>query len=333
MSTETIGAFTVEFWLEDKAGNTSVHVPAIFHVIGNWQSGDWTSRLSDLPGPLYDVAWDGQVFIAVGYGGAIWTSVDGIDWVARESGTESDLFAVAADDHGIFAVGAFIVLLSTDHGETWSAKARPDFIGLTSVAVNASQVIAIGGVPDLFFAKIMISEDRGDTWQINDFFEWATGLVYEDGLFVATTMSNVLVSSDGKVWNNVLLHEWTRWGWLRVVIHDGSQFIVAGDGGTVFSSLDAFNWTKLPTPFEDVDYQSAAWNGSRLVLAGGVSYEYWRDGIYRPIGLSSTDGGASWEIFDIDEDYQSNGIAWGNGRFVSVGWTLDSDGGAIYTTE
>ncbi|NNL46789.1 MAG: hypothetical protein HKO76_00275 [Acidimicrobiia bacterium] len=332
MSTETVGAFAVELWLKDSTGEYSAHRTAEFVVAADAQESEWTRRLSGLPGPLYDVIWDGQVFIAVGYGGAIWTSVNGTDWVARDSGTDADLWAVSSDGRNIFAVGGFVVLLSTDHGATWSVNARPNYIALTAVAVNESQVVAIGGVPDLFFPKIMISEDSGDTWTTSDFYAWATDLVYRDGLFVATTMSHVLVSTDGKVWNEALLHEWSKFGWMRVAIHDGSQFIVAGDRGTVYLSFDAFNWTEVATPFDDVDYWSAAWNGSVMILAGGVSDYHTSGAVHRPNGISSTDGGATWDSFVIDTNYRSYGIAWGNGRFVSVGWTVASDGGAIYTT-
>lgn len=71
-------------------------------------------------------------------------------------------------------------------------------------------------------------------------------------------------------------------------------------------------------------------DGSKLVLAGG----YWcadfygcRPEIEFPAGISSTDGGLSWDIFDIDGDDESHGLASGNGCFVSVG------DGVIYTAE
>ena len=209
VSTELPGDFTLDFWLVDIAGESSNHLSAPFEVrVENVHTGDWTRRLSDLPGPLYDVVWDGQVFIAVGYGGAIWTSFDGIDWVSRESGTDADLWAVAADGPDIFAVGGFIVLLSTDHGETWTEKATPEHIALTAVAVNSPQVVAIGGVPDLLFPKIMVSEDRGDTWTTSDFYGWATDLTYRDELFVATNNDGVAVSSDAKLWNQIDLCDW-----------------------------------------------------------------------------------------------------------------------------
>jgi hypothetical protein len=331
ISTQRIGEFAIEFWLVDGVLDESPLRSANFTVIFDSQSSDWTSRLR-VPRPLYDVVWDGQAFIAVGQGGTILTSADGVDWQARVSGATTDLYAVAAYGNDIFAVGGSTVLMSTDHGETWNSKPRPGFILLTAVAVNASQVVAIGGDAG-FMAKIVISEDRGDTWQVNDFFAWATDLVYQSQMFLATTYDSVVVSSDGELWSKTLIHDSDTLGWLWVAIHDGDQFFVGGERGTVYSSADGFNWTKILTPTADVDYRSAAWDGSRLLLAGGVPYDDWAEGIYRPFGLSTTDGGLTWEVFHIEPGYQSESMAWGDGRFVSVGVMLDTDEGAIYTTE
>lgn len=331
MSTQRVGELAVEFWLVDRAHEESALRVANFTFVFDSQSSNWTSRLR-VPQPLYDVVWDGQAFIAVGQGGAILTSSDAVDWEAQESGIDATLFAIAADGGDVFAVGGSYVLMSTDHGKTWSAKGESDHPGLDAVAVSASKVVATG-LGYFPFPKVVISEDRGDTWQMYDLVKWATDLVYQNEMFLATTPDGVLVSSDGVLWNETLVHEWATWGWLWFAVHDGDQFFVGGDEGTVYSSLDAINWTRLLTPIADVDYRSAAWDGSRLLLAGGVPYEDWEQGIYQPFGLSSTDGGATWETFHIEPNYQSNSMAWGNGRFVSVGETLDSGGGAIYTTE
>jgi len=292
---------------------------------------DWTLRLT-VPLPLNDVVWDGQVFIAVGYGGTILTSVDGIDWVARESAPDDDLGALAAFDSGIYAVGGPGILLSTDHGETWTVKARPyGFIG-TAVAASSSHVVVMGVVPDLGMPRITLSEDSGETWQTMD-FAWGTGdLIYRDGLFVTPAGSGVIVSTDGIQWSEIVVGDEDT-GLNDLVAHDDSQFFVADeDDGTVFSSFDAFNWTELSAPLADVSYKAGAWNGTQLILAGLVSSNR-HDGTYRPIGISSSDGGASWDIFGIDTNYESHGIAWGNGRFVSVGRSALSDEGVIYTTD
>jgi hypothetical protein len=291
--------------------------------------------------------WDGQVFIAVGgnlgESGVVLTSVDGIDWVAQESATEHALFAVAAFDSNIYAVGGSGVLLSTDHGETWTLKAQPGFLGFLGfgVVANSSQVI-VTGVDVGFVPHIAISEDRGETWQTMTFSWGASNIIYRDGLFVGPALTGffsggpletcVVVSTDGKQWNEIFIGE--EVASLRAIVDAGSQVFVAGEGGTVFSSFDALNWTELSTPLEDVDYNGGAWNGTQLILAGRVASDQNReDGTYRPIGISSSDGGASWDIFGIDTSYESGGLAWGNGRFVSVGVAVLSDEGLIYSRD
>lgn len=334
MSTETAGSFELKFWLVDTAGDSSEYFTATFEVSG------WASRLSGLPKPLLDVTWDGTVFIAVGYDGAILTSVDGIDWVAQESVSDDVLVAVTAFGADTYAVGGAGVLLSTDHGETWTVVARPEgFIG-TAVAASSSHVVVLGTVPDLGGSRITISDDGGETWQTStlSWGFWGSGdLIYRDGLFVTPSGPGVRVSPDGKQWNEIVVSEAGDYATLReAIVHDDDQFFVVDGSGTVFSSFDAFNWTELSTPLVDVWFAGAAWNGTRLIFAGGVDYFQSgqdADDTFRPIGISSSDGGESWDVFGIDAGYESSGVAWGNGRFVSVGRSVVSDEGAIYTTE
>jgi hypothetical protein len=346
MSTETVGAFDVEFWLVDRAGDSSDHRYAEFRVVADAQSSDWTNRVSGLPHALSEVIWDGDAFIAVGDGGRVLTSADGIAWLAIESGTGADLNDVAFYGSDIFAVGDEIILHSTDHGTSWTVKDRPAEAAFEGVAINASQVVIGGQHMERNTAIVLISEDRGDTWRAVD--SWPdeglhmNDLVYQDGLFVAPTPyfgeAWVTVSSDGKVWNKVAVSDEMSWT-SDTIIHDGSQFILPGTDGAVFTSFDGFNWTRLQTPVRDVSYTSAAWNGSKLVIAGGyVSWCGWfwpcGEPLDVPAGISSTDGGMTWDLFDIDDNYQSLGLAWGNGRFVSVGQEPQFEGeGAIYTAD
>jgi hypothetical protein len=346
VSTEQYGEFTVTFWLVDEVGTYSTPFDTAFGVIWDEQQSNWTKQLSGLSYMLTDVIWDGDVFVAVGGDGSILTSVDGIDWLARESGTVQDLYAVSAHGTDIIAVGNEIVLLSTDHGESWVTKGEPVGIRLSTVALNSSQVVIGGWVADTLESSLMISEDRGDTWQAVDSpavdFTFLTDSTYAAGLYVAAADSAfsidggwILVSSDGVVWNEILRYEDLG---LNVVVHDGSRFFVAGRGGIVFSSMDGLNWTELQTPVEGVDYLSATWSGSTLMLAGGYScwhFHYCGPAQFDlPVGLTSNDGGTSWSAFNIDGQYQSRGLAFGSGRFVSVGQSTPVSGeGAIYTAE
>ena len=346
--TDRIGSFNVEVWLVDAAGGRSNSRWAIIDVIWDAQGSDWTRRLSPLPYALRDVTWNGSVFIAVGDAGSILTSADGIDWAANDSGTDTNLNAVAAHGPYVVAVGYEIILQSTDDGASWTVKDRPIEMNLTAVAINASQVV-VGGYRLGWSTPItMISEDRGDTWQAVDSWPdeglFLEDLVYHDGMFVGATNDSglpgawVTVSSDGNSWNKIAVsEELHEFAWFPAIVHDGSQFILTGNLGAVFTSPDASNWTQTETPVQDAIYMGAAWNGSKLVVAGwsmcGGLWFCSTDGIV-PAGLSSTDGGVSWDVFNIDIDYESWGLAWGNGRFVSVGQRPESSGvGAIYTSE
>ncbi len=348
MATQTIGTVALEFWLVDQAGDSSLPVTAEFRVVADMQSGDWTNRLSGLPYGLNDVIWDGAVFIAVGSRGSVLTSADGIAWVSMESGTEEDLSEIAFYGSDIYAVGDEIIMHSTDHGASWTVKDRPMEAILQAVAVNSSQVVAGGYRWSWGTAINLISEDRGDTWQAVDVWPHENlvmnDIVYRDGLFVASTPNpegldaRVTVSSDGKLWSEIAVSDESEWTVPHTVFHDGGQFILAGMEGSVFTSPDGFNWTRLQTPVRDVFYRGAAWNGSKLVLAGPWSCGYLGgrcDSAFDlpPVGVSTTDGGLSWEIFNIDGNYESSGLAWGNGRFVSVGDKPQSDEGAIYTAD
>lgn len=347
LPTNQIGAFAIEIWLMDGAGDSSISRAVRFNVI-NAADDTWTRRLSGLPYTLSDVVWNSSVFIAVGNRGAILTSVDGINWVAKDSGTGADLHAVTADGPYVVVVGSEdghgIILQSTDNGASWEIKGRPAEAVLEAVAINSSQVVVGGFRWQWGTAITMISQDRGETWRAVDSWPdeslYMNDVVYRDGMFVAATNRGMLgawatVSSDGKLWSEIVVTD--KIAALQTIFHDDSQFILAGSWGEVFTSPDGFNWTQLQTPVRDVFYTGAAWNGSRLVLAGAsMCGEMWFcDSTFDiPVGLSSTDGGVTWEVFNIDGDYGSWGLAWGSGRFVSVGQKPRIRGeGAIYTSD
>jgi len=347
MSTKAVGTFTVEIWLVDKVGDSSNHLTARFEVVSDVTPTAWTKRLGGLPAELNDVSWTGSGFVAVGSAGKILTSADGIGWMERSSPVDVDLIAVASRGSDVVAVGGdATVLLSTDGGATWSIKHTGNQVRLAAVAISPSHIVTGGMELQTGNAFMMRSLDRGETWKVIDTLpqsgHFITDLIHANGLFLAGTDvfswesdARVMISVDGQVWHEIILRDDVAA--LYEVLHDGQQFIAAGSDATVFASADGYNWKQLSTPVDRVDYLSAAWNGSRLVVAGGITWWYWWVGtpsFERPVGLSSTDGGATWGIFNIDGYYQSNGMAWGNGRFVSVGQaTPDSGEGAIYSSD
>lgn len=86
------------------ATNTFVAVGAGGIVLTSNDGVTWTSRGTIAAGDLMAVVFGGQ-FVAAGKGGSLHTSPDGITWTARSSGTAQDLRAVARDRLGYVAVG------------------------------------------------------------------------------------------------------------------------------------------------------------------------------------------------------------------------------------
>ena len=344
MSTAVVGTYKIEFWVVDSNGDSSDHWTTDF-IVYVLVSDEWTGQLTGLPFALNDVLWHGNGFVAVGDDGKVLTSADGIDWVERESGTDVNLNAIGSYGNDLVAVGdAATVLLSLDHGESWSVKHEGDQAGLRAIVMNATQLV-VGGMGQQGGAFIMRSTDRGNNWRVVDSLpegeHFLTDLVYANGLFIAATdyfnwqnNARVFVSVDGENWQDVVVRDAGAPGY--GILHDGTRFILAGGMGTVFASVDGYLWSQLPTPITEVDYMGITWTGAELVTAGGITWWYWWMGPppwQRDVGLTSADGGATWEAFNIAGYYESRGIAWGAGRLVSVGRISPiSQEGAIYTS-
>jgi hypothetical protein len=65
----------------------------------------WTQRASVADNGLYGVAYGNGLFVAVGDGGTILTSPNGVSWTEQASGTSNSLYGVAYGNGTFVAVG------------------------------------------------------------------------------------------------------------------------------------------------------------------------------------------------------------------------------------
>lgn len=99
----------------------------------------WVSRTSGVTDDLKDVVYNGSnLYVVVGKGGTILTSLDTITWTQRASTTPYDLWGVAYDGVRYVAVGDEGVILTSGDGVTWAAATSPtaNFRLLYDVAVG-----------------------------------------------------------------------------------------------------------------------------------------------------------------------------------------------------
>ena len=178
------------------------------------------------------------------------------------------------------------IAYSTD-GVTWVAVTETIFgkEGIDDIAWGNGKFIAVGGNP-------YMSGGRG----------------------------RIAYSPDGITWSEVAVTTFGAGNGIYAVAWGNGKFVAVGDGGGAYSS-DGVTWTAINgwlLVSSNESSQTVAWCNDRFVVGG----------IHGAIAYSSD--GVTWTAvanspFDIGMIYSSvasgaiYGIAWGNGKFVTVG--------------
>lgn len=366
VSTVEPGAITVDIWLVDVSGNTSNELSAEIQVVAD--TSVWLQRESGLPNILNDVKWNGFEFLAVGDGGLIMRSEDGVAWTRIESGTTANLNAIASLGLGYvdyLVVGDEGTVIRSRDGENWNRTPGqgPADVSLRAIGFNGvpnSARIVVGGKKEgetdtAFIMSTAFTYECCETWTIAEDLPQSgrsvTDLAYKTDFFsgwsqtVATTQvenfgddkeARVLVSDDGLTWIEVVLS--TESIATYSILHDGDQFWAAGRVGRMYTSADGINWFEHQTSAGGTKFRALAWSGSTLIADGENEFYGW--GPIVETGIETSDSGQTWTNFAIAAGYDSRGLAWGNDRFVSVGCAgsdeecvgLNEGEGAIFST-
>jgi hypothetical protein len=104
---------------------------------------NWTTSHPGRP-RLFDIAWSGTQFAAVGALGTILTSPDGITWTTRISGTNSPLIGITWSGTQFAAVGVNGTILTSPDGITWIIRASGTNSSLFGIAWSGTQFAAVG---------------------------------------------------------------------------------------------------------------------------------------------------------------------------------------------
>lgn len=250
---------------------------------------EWTQR-NPFPGPtLNAMVWTGKQLVAVGQGGAVATSPDGIAWTSRSSGTSSNLEDIAWTGTQLVAVGGHressttfwvATILTSPDGETWTVRATDQHDWYRGVAWTGTRLVAVG---DLGFAAIST-----------------------DG--IAWTLRKKLADTS-----------------LHAVTWSGTRLAAVGEWGALYTSPDGLTWTRQPSPvgYEDLRYVTYA-GDQFLALGGHSAYDReTRQTVSRDILLTSPDA-VSWTSrrdvtsFGAKPDLLLSGT-WTGTQFVFVG--------------
>ena len=302
-----------------------VFITFLFGGCGGGGSG--SSLLSGSIGFLDSVTWSGKQFVAVGKGGVVVTSPDGITWTGHASpinvltGTTLNAVAwlgnqyVAVGSNGggpiclpnqacpAFVVANYAVILTSPDGLSWtnrfpSALSTVGGTTLNDAMWSGTQYVAVG------------SSGVGSICPPNQVCP----------AFVGANYAIILTSSDGIAWTPQTSGTINS---LNGVTWSGTQFVTVGANGTILTSPDGKAWTPKTSGTINT-LNGAIWSGAQFVAVGANGT------------ILTSPNGIAWTPQTSGTINILNGAIWSGAQFVAVGANgtiLTSPNGIAWTLQ
>ncbi len=322
VSTESIGTYTFEVWVIDSKGNNSNKLSGTFEIKIDDTGTQWTTRTSGTTASLMDMTWSGTQFLAVGYTGTILTSPDGINWTQRTSGTSNALWGVTWSGTQFVAVGEYGTILTSPDGISWTQRDSgiPDST-LYDVSWSGTQFVAVGGEfrfpgNPVYNNTLILTSLDGITWTKRTSGlsnRTLNGITWSGTQFIAVSGSElqpadtiILSSSDGINWTQRTIVAETPYT-LFDIVWTGSQFVVVGSQGMIFTSSDGINWVSMSSGATGMNLYGVTWSGNNLIAVG-----------LGGIIITSPDG-INWSSRTSGTGNSLWGITWSDIQYVAVG--------------
>lgn len=224
------------------AGTTEMIAVGDSEYADIWSSADGANwRQEFVPNvlfPVYDVAFGGGRFVAVGGEGMVKTKLQGGTWTSGTTGTTRTLLGVSYANGRFFAGGTNGTLLRSEDGLSWTSISTGVTQSLYKVAHGNGVYVAVGT------AGTVLSSTDGVTWATRDAGTLVTdvpGVVYAEGKFVLVTEGgSIRTSPDGVTWtartNPLSLG-------FRALTYARDRFFALNAGNTDFiMSVDGVTW-------------------------------------------------------------------------------------------
>jgi len=296
--------------IPDAASGSSLTVGGYNYVRVTVPGTPVTQRTSPTTASFNGITWSGTQFVAVGSGGSIFTSPDGITWTSRSSGNSNTFQNVIWAGAQFVAVDVSGNIVTSPNGVTWSTQVSNTINPLYSVAWSGSTYVAVG-----FYGTLLTSTD-GKTWTLRTTgtLDILQGVAWSGTKFVVVGRSGtILTSSDGVLWTQ----QTSVGAGLNSVIWTGTQFLAVGTHGAIVSSPDGITWTSHSIATTD-SLLSVAWSGSQFVAVGGSG---------NTSTLFSSSDGVTWSWHPSGASNTLASVTWSGTKFVMAGW-----GGIIFTS-
>jgi hypothetical protein len=211
---------------------------------------------------LHGLAWGTDGYVAVGEGGAILRSVDGVNWT-REAATGANLNGVTRADNGIwYAVGARGSVVRND-GTGWNVvRSGTETLYAIDAAGNRLTAVGTRGTQG-----VVLTSTDGSRWSVTRFSNvQLRGVASGGGRSVAVGDGGTVLVQAGGGW--VVRSAGTDAD-LSAVTWDGKRFVAVGRGGATFASGDGIKWSEQRVTGNDLAAIAVTAGGSFLAAGEG----------------------------------------------------------------
>jgi hypothetical protein len=327
------------------AANDLIHVNGTFYagggdgVASSADGTNWIKRLdfgAALTPGVRQIAYGNGLFIAVGNTFGIYLSTDGITWTNRTAGL------VPSFASGImYATGKFVVLsesgikYSTD-GVFWNNANGSFFPPMTALTFGTGKFVASSAS-----GRFYTSVDGIDWTEVNIGPSGYRSVVYGSNGFVGVGDNGLYgFSTNGSNWSSQFFGRS-----ITTVSYAHDRYIGTGLGGRILSSLNGTNWTSNSVSVADFNLRRVGWVNGHFLASGALGQLLTSpDGSNWTQCLTTTAGSSTFNAFAhglglyvaggsaplfaspdgtnfgyTGQGFSLNGLAFGNGRFVSVG--------------
>ncbi|MBL0386542.1 cadherin-like beta sandwich domain-containing protein [Tumebacillus sp. ITR2] len=258
----------------------------------------WSTQTSNVAADLNGVSYGGGRWVAVGNGGNVVTSTDGVSW-SFQTLTISPMAVAYAGGQWVI-VGMAGKIYTSSNGTTWTSRTSGVSNDLISVAHDGTRFVVVGA------GGTILTSTNGVIWsKATVGAARFNGVTYAGGLFVAVGDGGVIATSpDGTAWTPRTSGTSQI---LYAVSYAGGKYVSVGDVGTLLTSADGVSWTQRSVPSGTISLYGVTYGGGKFVAVGDSGTI-----------LSSSDT-ISWSAETSGTPKYFNFVAYGGSQLIAVG--------------
>ncbi len=224
--------------------------------------------IDQLPSELTGLASSGSKLVAVGVGGAIYSSDDGYQWTYSNSGTTSALRAASWWRDQFLVLGDSGTILTSPDGSVWAPQSSGTTENLQALDGHGERMVAVGD------GGILLTTTNGTVWSpvvVPNIASNFTAVLWTGNEFLAgDDAGSLIVSDSGSTWESVSTE---LPGAIVDMATNGHTNIIVSEEGIAFGDVGA-NWHILPT-FNASGSTLATYEATIFIFGQSGRYE-WR---------------------------------------------------------